>query len=238
MTTPAIAVELDRALDELLESGEPLAERLGEYARVLRELNQPFAQAVDRLVERLSGVQAGTTAPAVGEMLPEFILPDDAGHLVSLSRLLGGGPLVLAFRRGHWCPYCLIATDALARIQSEAAASGAKLVLITPERKKFTRLLKSRTHAAFPVLSDLDNGYALSIGLAISVGEEMRRFMSMRGRDLATYQGNDAWMLPIPATFVLDACGKIVMRHVDADYRRRAAIEDILAAVDQVKRTT
>lgn len=237
MTTPAIANELDRALDALLASGGPLAERLGEYARVVRELNQPFAEAVDRLVSRLSDVKAGTTAPAVGEMMPEITLPDDEGHLVSLAHLLGSGPLVVAFRRGHWCPYCLIATDALARIQSEAAARGARLVVVTPEREAFTRLLKSRTRAQFPILSDIDNGYALSIGLAISVGEEMRRFMSTRGRDLATYHGNDAWVLPIPATFVLDAAGRIVMRHVDADYRRRAAIEDILAAVDQAKRT-
>ena len=238
MTTPAIANELDRTLDELLASGKPLAERLSAYAHVLRELNQPFAEAVDRLVARLSDVKAGTTAPAVGEMLPEFMLPDDDGHLVALAHLLGRGPLVIAFRRGHWCPYCLMATDALARIQSEVAAKGARLVVVTPEREAYTRLLKSRTGAAFPVLSDLDNGYALSIGLAISVGEEMRRFMSARGRDLANYHGNDAWVLPIPATFVLDAAGKIVMRHVDADYRRRAAIEDILAAVDQAKRAT
>lgn len=236
MTTPLIAQELDRALDELLGSGEPLAERLGEYARVLRELNQPFAEAADRLVARLSDVKAGTTAPAVGKMLPEFILPDDAGHLVSLSNLLEAGPLVVAFRRGHWCPYCLLSTDELARIQSETARLGAKLVVITPEREAFTRLLKVQTRAEFPVLSDVDNGYALSIGLAISVGEEMRQFMSKRGRDLATYQGNDAWVLPIPATFVLDAAGKIVMRHVNVDYRRRAATEDILAAVVQAKR--
>lgn len=237
MTTPAIAEELERALDELLHAGAPLGERLDEYARVLRQLNQPFAEAVDRLVARLSDVSAGTNAPAVGEILPEFVLPDDAGNLVALSRLLGTGPLVIAFRRGHWCPYCLIATEALARIQSEAAAKGTRLVVITPELEAFTQRLKSRTRASFSVLSDVDNGYALSIGLAISVGEEMRRFMTARGRDLASYHGNDAWVLPIPATFVLDAAGKIVMRHVDADYRRRAAIEDILAAVEQAKRT-
>jgi hypothetical protein len=64
-----------------------------------------------------------------------------------------------------------------------------------------------------------------------SVGEEMREFMRGRGRDLATYHGNDAWMLPIPATFVLDRHGRIVMRHVNPDYRRRATIDDIMAAV-------
>lgn len=234
MTSPAVAAELDKALDRLLESGEPLAERLDAYARVLRELNQPFAEAVDRLVARLQSVSAGSSAPCVGESMPEFILPDENGHLVALSRLFGAGPLIIAFRRGHWCPYCLIATDALARIHSEAVARGARIVVITPELEAFTRLLKAQTRSTFPVLSDVDNGYALSIGLAISLGLEMREVMSARGRDLGGYQGNDAWVLPIPATFVLDRTGTIVMRHVDADYRRRAAIEDILTAVDRV----
>jgi peroxiredoxin len=232
MTTPDIAAKLDQALDSLLASDAPLAERLGAYARVLRELNQPFAEAVDRLVERLTLVHAGANAPTVGEPLPGFLLPDDSGHLVSLASLTGTGPIVVAFRRGHWCPYCQIATNALARMHTEAAARGARLVVITPEREAFSRLLKARTHASFPVLSDLDSGYALSISIAISVGEEMRQFMSTRGRDLATYHGNDAWILPIPATFVLDRHGTIVMRHVDADYRQRATIEDILAAIE------
>ena len=59
----------------------------------------------------------------------------------------------------------------------------------------------------------------------------MRAFMSTRGRDLATYHGNDAWLLPIPATFVLDRHGVVRMRHVDPDYRVRAPAEDIMAAL-------
>ena len=94
------------------------------------------------------------------------------------------------------------------------------------------RLLKWRSQAEFPILSDMDNGYALSLGIAIPVGEEMRDFMTRRGRDLATYQGNSAWLLPIPATFVLDRSGVLVMRHVDPDYRVRASVEDI---VDHVR---
>lgn len=235
MTTSAVAKALDDELDRLMTDEATLAARLARYAGILRELNRPFAEAVDRMIERLQAVDAGISAPVVGDVLPPFLMPDDAGQLVALDRLLDRGPLVVAFRRGHWCPYCQLATDALARIQTAAARHGAGLVVITPERGYFTRQLKARAGADFPLLSDLDNGYALSLGLAISVGEEMRDFMSRRGRDLAAYQGNDAWLLPIPATFVLDRSGTIVMRHVDPDYRRRATVEDILAALDKAR---
>lgn len=231
MTEPAVAKELDEALDQLLRDESPLGKRLLRYADILREKNRPFAEAVDRLVQRLAVIQAGDAAPNVGEPLPPFLLPDERGRLVDLGTLLHAGPLVVAFRRGHWCPYCQLATQALARIEPSVAERGGHIVVITPEKSARTRQLKAGTNAGFPILSDIDNGYALSLGLAISVGEEMRAMMTGRGRDLASYQGNDAWLLPIPATYVVDRAGTIVMRHVDPDYRRRAAAEDILAAL-------
>ena len=59
----------------------------------------------------------------------------------------------------------------------------------------------------YPVLTDMDNGYALSLNLAIWVGAEVQELMAASGRDLPRYQGNDSWMLPLPASFVVDAEG-------------------------------
>jgi peroxiredoxin len=231
MTTRAVAEALDQALARLMLDDATLAARLDRYAATLRELNQPFADAVDRLVSRLQSVTAGNEAPKVGEVMPPFLLPDENGHLLALEDLVAKGPLVVAFRRGHWCPYCQLSTEALARIQGPVADSGGSIVVISPENSAHARLLKWRSQAQFPILSDMDNGYALSLGIAIPVGEEMRDFMTRRGRDLATYQGNSAWLLPIPATFVLDHSGVIVMRHVDPDYRVRASVEDIVSHI-------
>lgn len=235
MTTRAVADALDQALSRLMLDDETLAARLAQYAVTLRELNQPFAEAVDRLVSRLQSVEAGSEAPKLGELLPPFLLPDETGHLVALEDLLAQGPLVVAFRRGHWCPYCQLSTEALTRIQGEVDQLGGSIVVISPETSAHARLLKWRTQANFPILSDMDNGYALLLGLTIPVGDEMRDFMTRRGRDLATYQGNEAWLLPIPATFVLDRSGAIVMRHVDPDYRVRASAEDILSHLQALR---
>jgi peroxiredoxin len=81
------------------------------------------------------------------------------------------------------------------------------------------------------MLTDLDNGYALSLNLAIWLGEELARELASLGRSLPDYQGNAAWMLPIPATFVVGRDGVVKARFVDPDFRRRMAVEELIAAL-------
>ena len=52
------------------------------------------------------------------------------------------------------------------------------------------------------------------------------------GQDLSLSQAGVAWVLPIPATFVLDSKGIVVARHVDPDYRRRMDLDDLVAAFE------
>lgn len=77
----------------------------------------------------------------------------------------------------------------------------------------------------------MDNGYALSLNLAIWVGEEMQRILESGGRRVPDYQGNQAWVMPIPATFVVAQNGLITARFIDPDYRKRMTIEQLLAAL-------
>ena len=211
----------------------PLAAELEAYAANVRQLRPKVATAIDNLIHRLEAAGAGGTAPKTGEPLPAFCLPDEHGRLVTLDDLLGKGPLVVMLRRGHWCPYCRLATKAVVGIEPEARQLGASFIAITPDRRPFTSTFQKETGAGFPVLTDTDNGYALSLGLAVFLGEELIAALKDIGFDLAPSQGSNAWTLPIPATFVLDRDGVIVARHVDPDYRRRIEAEDVLAAISK-----
>lgn len=71
--------------------------------------------------------------------MPPFLLPDEHGQLVSLEAVLSKGPAGITFHRGHWCPYCRISMNALARAQNEIAAEGGQLVAIMPERQRLPR---------------------------------------------------------------------------------------------------
>jgi peroxiredoxin len=183
------------------------------------------------LAERLSSSNAGLTAPKPGDFMPLFALPDEAGRLVSTEGILRKGPAAITFHRGHWCPWCRISIIALAQVQHEIALGCGQVVAIVPERQKFAAELKTLTNSPFPVLTDMDNGYALSLNLAIWVGPDLERLLSSYGLALPDYQGNDSWMLPIPATFVVAQDGYVKARFIDPDFRRRMDVEDLLDAL-------
>jgi peroxiredoxin len=207
-----------------------LNDQLKLFSDEARHRRPDFAAAVDRLVERLRENGAGEAAPKPGDPMPPFYLPDDTGRVVSLDALIAKGPVAVTFHRGHWCPYCRISINALSHAHNEIAAEGGQVVAIMPDRQEFAAELKSVGGVPFPILTDMDNGYALSLNLAIWIGAEMQRMMAGR-QDLPSFQGNDSWMLPIPATFVVGTDGIIRARFVDPDYRNRMAIEDLLAAL-------
>jgi peroxiredoxin len=159
------------------------------------------------------------------------VLPDETGRLVGLTELLAQGPVVVTFHRGHWCPYCRISINTLAKAQLRIQALGARMVAIVPDRQQFAAEMKQESGVNFPILTDMDNGYAMSLNLAIWVGAEMKEYMTSIGRNLPDYQGNDSWILPIPATFVVGHDGRIKACFADPDYRQRMTIEDLIAAL-------
>jgi peroxiredoxin len=221
---------LDEVFNRVRDLDLSLGEQLRTFAEKVRQRTPDFAAAVDRLVERLQKYGAGDSAPQVGEPMPTFILPDDTGHLVSLDQLLTRGSVAVTFHRGHWCPYCRININALAQAHREIVAEGSQIVAIMPDRQKFLAELKSQSNVPFPILTDIDNGYALLLNLAIWLGAEMQKMMEGR-RDLPKFQGNSSWMLPIPATFVVGRDGLIRARFIDPDYRKRISIAEMLTAL-------
>jgi peroxiredoxin len=231
MTSKPLAEALEEAFQHSRDMDASLSERLDSLAQAVRKLSPPFADAVDRLVTRLQQSSAGETAPQVGQHLPPFHLPDEAGHIVSLDKLLSKGPVAVTFHRGHWCPYCRLNTNVLAQVQKEVEHEGSQIVAIMPDRQKFTEEFKNESNARFPILSDIDNGYALSLNLVFWVGTEMERMISAAGWDIPNYQGNTSWMLPIPATFVVGQDERVKARFVDPDYRKRMAVENMVAAL-------
>lgn len=209
----------------------PLAEKLEAYAHGLKGTRPLLWAAYQALVEQLARAEVGQAAPAVGQRLPAFLLPDSDGRLVASADLLHDGALVVSFNRGHWCSFCRLELTSFADHYPALLAAGARVVSIMPERSGPTATLRRELNLPFGILSDLDNGYAAGCGLMISLGERIREIFLEGGLDLGISQGNDSFFVPIPATYVIDQNDIIRARVVDVDFRRRMAPEKIITAL-------
>ena len=211
-----------------------LNEQLEAYAAAGREFFPAYGEAVDRLVARIHENGGGENAPRPGDPMPPFILPDETGRLVSLKSLLEKGPVAVMFYRGHWCP--VLPAECPRRDPGAGPDQGAgrHVVAIMPEVQQFAEKFKAESGAPFPVLTDLDNGYALSLNLAIWLGSEIQQLLSYQ--DMKNFHGNDGWVLPIPATFVVGRDGLVKARFVDPDFRKRMEIDDLIAALRERQR--
>ncbi|TXF87605.1 AhpC/TSA family protein [Neolewinella aurantiaca] len=168
-------------------------------------------------------------APKAGDTLPGFNLPGVDGSKVSLTDALNGKPFgVVTFYRGGWCPYCNIQLAHLQNRLPEIEALNAELIAITPETPDNSLNTKEKHDLSFAVLSDIDNSYARELGMVFALPDSIREIYGQFGLDVAKFNGNDDWELPLPATFVIKADGEILHAFTPADYTKRLDPDVIL----------
>jgi peroxiredoxin len=105
------------------------------------------------------------------------------------------------------------------------------LVAISPQAPDASLSTTQKNELRFPVLSDVGNRVARRYGLVFRVTDALRRPMETLGIDLAKYNVDDSWELPIPATYVIARDGTVRLAFVDADYRKRLEPREILDAL-------
>ncbi len=171
-------------------------------------------------------------ALGAGDRAPGFTLPSATGSRVALDELLAGGPVVLTFYRGAWCPYCNLALRALQQHHEAIRARGAALVAVSPQVPDESLSLAEKHELSFEVLSDIGSVVAKQYGIAFDLSGELAALYGQIGFDLQRVNGGHARTLPLPATFVIEADGVIRWAFMDTDYTKRAEPDDILAALD------
>ena len=157
----------------------------------------------------------------VGQLAPDFTLPDALGQPVSLAALLAAGPVVLVFYRGNWCPYCNVQLRAYNQALAGFKGFNATLVAVSPQTPDLTSLTAEEKELRFPVLSDLGNGVAKQYGLAYQVGDAVYHTLHGVGIDLAVFNGDDSGELPLTGTFIIAQDGTVVWAATDANFKQR-----------------
>ena len=172
------------------------------------------------VVER--ALQPGSTAPS-------FELSDHNGNLVRLSDLFTGGPLIICFIRGRWCPFCVGQMEAMNAIYPQIKVAGASLVAISPQTVHQSSLMADQHKLRFPLLSDAGSKVAREFGLAYRVPDYQQEIYRRVFVNLPFVNGDESWELPIPATFVVAHDGTLLYASANPDYTDRPEPSDILS---------
>ena len=167
----------------------------------------------------------------VGDAIPDFSLPNATGEIVNLRELLAQGPVVIAFYRGRWCPYCNLELRALQQALASIQSTGATLVAISPETPDNSLTTQEKNDLEFQVLSDRDNQVAREFGLVFRLPAALPPIYKEFGIDLIAYNGNNHFELPIPATYVVRQDGTVKYAFADVDYTKRAEPSEIVNAL-------
>jgi peroxiredoxin len=199
---------------------------------------KPSPQVLDTMhrgtAELVASGQAAAAKKA-GDKAPEFTLNDPDGHPVSSRELLAKGPLVISFYRGVWCPYCNLELQALQQALPQIAARGANLVAISPQTAPNSRKSQRDNKLEFPILSDEHSKVAASFGLRFSLPDYLIELYKTFKNDLPAFNNDPAWVLPMPARFVIGRDGIIAYAEVNPDYTQRPDPSELLPVLDRLK---
>ncbi|WP_051974694.1 peroxiredoxin-like family protein [Cupriavidus necator] len=206
----------------------------------LKTLRREFAENADsRIVDAFSSADAELRTSSVldgcikaGDPMPDFSLSDANGDLVSLPRLLSRGPVAISFYRGDWCDFCALELIALAEIYHEILELGASLVAISPQPPQ-ERVRPEFGELPFPMLWDDKAKLARRCGITYSIPVAMRPIYASGG--FQPYGlGEAGWSLPIPATYILDRTGIIVLSWLNTNYTCRVEPRDVVTMLSHL----
>ena len=220
----------------IAQSGLPLQGKLDAFKIEFdTRLAPPAAvEALHRSVDELIASGAPDRALKVGDVAPEFTLPDPDGNPVSSKTLLARGPLVVTFYRGVWCPYCNYDLSALEEARSEIESRGATLVAISQQTAPNSRKSQRQNGLGFPILGDHGGEIAAQFGVRWTLPDYLRVAHKTLGADLPQFNGEDSWTLPMPARYVVAQAGTIAYAEVNADYTKRPEPSAIFPVLERL----
>ncbi len=170
----------------------------------------------------------------VGDVAPDFILPNAAGQDVVLSDLLAKGPVVMIWYRGEWCPYCNIYLEDIQSHINAFEEAGAQVVAISPETPDRGWTLQDKLDIKYHVLSDKQSMVGERYGVVYKLPEKIAVYYQ-DAFDLHGKNADDRNLLPLSASYVIKQDGTISYAYLNADYRERAETSILLEEVKKLK---
>jgi peroxiredoxin len=204
-------------------------EELQELKREVYSDPDVLQVITDSIIEHERGSVKGLK---IGDVAPDFTLPNNKRGYVSLYEELAKGPVALVFFRGEWCPYCSLELRSLQEINSDVKELGAQIITVHPQDLSVSRNVAIKYQLGYQVLSDVTQQVIEDYKIKYSIGDAVKKlFLDTFNLDLEKANANGMWNLPVPASFIIDRDGTIKARHFSHDYTYRIEPSDILTAL-------
>jgi peroxiredoxin len=219
MTSPSTITDRVAEMHAIM-AAEPPGEAMGAFAGEQAEL-------------AAGGVPGGIAQ--AGTVLPDAELLDVHGAATTLYAAAGGGPAVMVFYRGAWCPYCNIALSAYQeQLLPQLTERGIRLIAVSPQKPDGSLTMQQKNGLAFTVVSDPGNVIAGRLGILTRPSPKARAAQLQLGLDLADVNADGTVTLPMPATVILDASHAVRWIDVHPDYSTRTEPWQVTGALDHV----
>jgi peroxiredoxin len=205
-----------------------------EGGKLAYEVGAEALDLMHRATAELVASGQALNARKAGDKAPDFALKDPEGHVVSSTELLAKGPLVVSFYRGVWCPYCNLELQALQAALPDFKARGASVVAVSPQTAPNSRKSQRDNKLTFPILSDEKSRVAAAFGLRFSLPDYLVELYRGFKNDLPAFNDDPAWVLPMPARYVIGGGGIIAYAEVNPDYTQRPDPSELLPVLDKL----
>ncbi|MBE9202480.1 AhpC/TSA family protein [Synechocystis salina LEGE 06099] len=165
----------------------------------------------------------------IGDFAPNFTLINTQREKIILSEQLKQGPVLLKFFRGYWCPYCGLELRAYQKVVNKIRALGGTILAISPQTLTASQKTIERHDLTYDLLSDHGLQTAQDYGLVFTVPDAVKQIYLQSGCVIPDHNGIEEWLLPIPATFVIDRRGHIALAYINVNFRVRYEPADAIS---------
>lgn len=195
----------------------------------MAKLPHEKAAIIQGLTQALAKEFQNRRALRIDDEAPDFLLQNTECQQISLYDRLNQGAVILCFYFGSWCPYCNLELRAYQELLPKIQALGASVLAISPQTLDASRKTAIKNSLSFDVLSDSGCQIARDYGIVFEIPAPLKLLYTELGHALPDYNGTEDWLLPVPATFIIDRRRPIALAHIDVDYSKRYEPADAIA---------
>ncbi len=157
----------------------------------------------------------------IGQLAPDWTLPDVRGHKHTLAQSLGPSGALLTFIRGMFCPYCTEQLHQLWEGEAQFAQRGVSSLVIAAYGPEALAVSAALAGTHMPILIDS----ARQVIDAYNIRHDDPDFAA---------SGYPTGALVHPTTVLLDANQAVRWMYVGGKYSDRPRLSDVLAQIDQL----